>query len=416
MKKKFMLLFIVSTSITSITLHSAIAQSWNIAGNNNATAGSKLGTTNLIPLRLFTNDLERVRIDETGKIGIGTTTPVGILTVKTSGGTPAASWFSTTNGPVFTGFSELNTEFNLATASNSAGRRPVYNLRRSRGTLASPAAVVNNDFLASFVASGYDGSAFQNPATIDFYVDGVPTAGNVPGRISLVTGSNIGNRVERLKVGNTGNFDFNSGQITLTQSNGDVGIGVGNLTFSSGTQSIQFANPGSSPAAMMYMFTSGTVNSNRMVIAHSPAFPTWGLQYSDAGDQFDFLGSGTSRMSINLSNGNVGIGVASAVYKLEVCGTIRAKEVRVETGWCDYVFEKDYKLKSIDELEQFVNDNKHLPGIKPAAEVEKEGLKVGEMNKAMMEKIEESALYIIELNNKIKLLENRIDELTKKTN
>jgi hypothetical protein len=117
-------------------------------------------------------------------------------------------------------------------------------------------------------------------------------------------------------------------------------------------------------------------------------------------------------LAMNTTNGNVGIGTLSPNYKLDVCGTIRAKEVRVESGWCDYVFEKNYKLKSIDELKQFINDNKHLPGVVPASEVEKEGLKVAEMNKAMMEKIEESTLYIIELNDKIKVLEKKIDELT----
>ena len=150
-----------------------------------------------------------------------------------------------------------------------------------------------------------------------------------------------------------------------------------------------------------------------MIIAHSPGFPTWGLQYTDAGDQFDFVGAGTSRMSINLSNGNVGIGVASPAYRLEVCGTIRAKEVRVETGWCDYVFEKDYELRSIDELEKFITDNKHLPGIAPASEVEKDGLKVGEMNKAMMEKIEELTLYVIQLSKDNKKLQEEINALKK---
>ncbi|MFT3750368.1 MAG: hypothetical protein QM768_18780 [Agriterribacter sp.] len=188
----------------------------------------------------------------------------------------------------------------------------------------------------------------------------------------------------------------------------------GNLTFATGAESIQFANPGATPAPMMYMFTSGTVNTNRMVIAHSPSFPTWGLQYADSGDQFDFLGAGSSRMTVNLSTGNIGIGVTAPVYKLEVCGTIRAKEVRVETGWCDYVFEKDYKLRSIEELEKFVNDNKHLPGIAPASEVEREGLKVAEMNKAMMEKIEELSLYIIQLNKENKRLQAEIEALKQK--
>ena len=164
---------------------------------------------------------------------------------------------------------------------------------------------------------------------------------------------------------------------------------------------------------MMYMFASGTTNTKRMVIAHSPAYPTWGLRYADTTDQFDFVAGGASRMAINLGNGNVGIGVESPVYKLEVCGTIRAKEVRVETGWCDYVFEKNYKLKSIDELEKYINDNKHLPGIAPASEVEKEGLKVAEMNKAMMEKIEELTLYVIQLSKDNKKLQDEIDALKK---
>jgi len=227
-------------------------------------------------------------------------------------------------------------------------------------------------------------------------------------------------------------FDFVAAglsRMTVNLSSGNVGVGTnaptsrlhvvgnqtleGNLTFIDGTQSIQFANPGTTPNPMIFLFASGTSNAARMVIAHSPAYPTWGLQYNDNGDQFDFLGAGTSRMSINLSNGNVGIGVASAVYKLEVCGTIRANEVRVETGWCDYVFEKDYKLRTLKELEAFINKNKHLPGIAPASEIEKDGLKLGETNKAMMEKIEELTLYVIQLSKENKKLQEQIDALKK---
>jgi hypothetical protein len=200
----------------------------------------------------------------------------------------------------------------------------------------------------------------------------------------------------------------------LSVSASGTTVNCGNLYFSAGTQSLQFANPSTAPPApMMFMFRSGTTNTTRMVLAHSPAYPAWGLQYADNADQFDFLGAGTSRMSINLSNGNVGIGVASPVYKLEVCATIRAKEVRVETGWCDYVFEKDYKLRTVDELDKYINENKHLPGVASANEVETEGLNVGEMNKAMMEKIEELTLYVIQLSKDNKKLQEQIDALKK---
>ncbi len=227
-------------------------------------------------------------------------------------------------------------------------------------------------------------------------------------------------------------FDFigsGTSRLAINLSSGFVGVGTatpssalhvvgtetlaGSLKFTSSAQSIQFANPAANPAPMIYMFASGTTNTKRMVIAHSTAYSTWGLRYADTTDQFDFVAGGASRMAINLGNGNVGIGVETPVYRLEVCGTIRANEVRVETGWCDYVFEKNYKLKSIDELEQYINDNKHLPGVVPASEVEKEGLKVAEMNKAMMEKIEELTLYVIQLSKDNKKLQDQIDALKK---
>ena len=204
---------------------------WNLTGNNNATSASLLGTTNAIPLNLTTNNVQRMVIDANGKIGIGTTTPINILTVKGTGSTPAASWVAA-GAPLFVGFGETaigNADYILSMASTSSNGRPVFVGRRSRGTLAVPTAMANNDFIMSMLASGYDGAAFQNPATIDFFVDGTPTAGNVPARISFVTGSNSGNRAERLKIGNTGDVSINNTQLTITKSTGDVSVGAGNL-------------------------------------------------------------------------------------------------------------------------------------------------------------------------------------------
>ena len=92
----------------------------------------------------------------------------------------------------------------------------------------------------------------------------------------------------------------------------------GNLNLTSDQKSIQFALPGSTPAPMMYMFPSGTSNTDRMVIAHSPNYTNYGLQYSDLIDQFNFLGNGNNIMSIGLGSGYVGIGTASPSYTLDV--------------------------------------------------------------------------------------------------
>ncbi len=204
---------------------------WQLTGNNNATNTSILGTTNAINLRLTTRNVTRMTIDSNGRIGIGTTTPLNILTVKGAGSTPANLW-ANAGAPLFVGFGENtvgNADFILGMGAPAYNARPVFIGRKSRGTLANPNAVADNDFLMSFLSSGFDGSAFQNPAAIDFFVDGTPTAGNVPARISFVTGSNSTTRAERLKIGNTGDFSFNGSQLTLSKSTGDVAIGSGNL-------------------------------------------------------------------------------------------------------------------------------------------------------------------------------------------
>jgi hypothetical protein len=76
-------------------------------------------------------------------------------------------------------------------------------------------------------------------------------------------------------------------------------------------------------------------------------------------------------------SGNIGINTASpdAAYKLSVNGKIRGKEIKVDTEWSDYVFNDDYKLKTISEVESYIKKNHHLPDVPSAAEVEKNGVK-----------------------------------------
>ena len=134
-------------------------------------------------------------------------------------------------------------------------------------------------------------------------------------------------------------------------------------------------------------------------------------------DALDIVGAGTTQLGRKIKfwneggasfAGNVGIGTtANPSYKLSVNGNIRSKEVVVEIGWADYVFNKKYKLKPLIEVEKFIEQNKHLPNIPSAAEVEKNGLHLGDIQKKMMEKIEELTLYIIQLNKRIEELEKK---------
>ncbi len=146
------------------------------------------------------------------------------------------------------------------------------------------------------------------------------------------------------------------------------------------------------------------------------------IMFFGNGGTMDFLISSTSigegediewgipKMRI-YRNGNIGIGTTTADHKLDVNGVIRAKEIKVETNWSDFVFEDDYNLKSLDELEAYINKNKHLPDIPSESEVKEKGINLGEINAKLLQKIEELTLYVIEQNKEIKSLKKKIHNL-----
>jgi len=109
--------------------------------------------------------------------------------------------------------------------------------------------------------------------------------------------------------------------------------------------------------------------------------------------------------------GNVGIGTANPTHKLAVAGTIRAYEVIVDTGWADYVFEDDYHLAPLSEVEQHIKESKHLPGIPSAAEVAAHGVSMGEMQSKLLSKVEELTLHLIRMEKENAALRDRVQAL-----
>jgi len=115
-------------------------------------------------------------------------------------------------------------------------------------------------------------------------------------------------------------------------------------------------------------------------------------------------------------SGKVGIKTTTpGAYDLAVNGKIRSQEIKVQTaGWPDYVFKDDYELPSLTETEKFIKQNGHLPDVPKAADAEANGISLGEMNKALLKKIEELTLHLIEKEKTLKDVNERLKKLEAK--
>lgn len=219
------------------------------------------------------------------------------------------------------------------------------------------------------------------------------TAENVEGNIAFATGGTSGSNV-RMQI----------------SSNGNVGIGT-----TAPENPLQVSTKFAANA-------SGVVYWGNNITAANPSnrgLLSWDIGKvligsPDAATDVAFVTAGnTERMRI-LSGGNIGIGTTDTKgYKLAVNGSVIATAVTVKlyTDWADYVFNDDYKLLSLTEVKKYIDKNHHLPDMPSAAQVQKDGLNLGEINTALTRKVEELTLYLIEKNEQLNKQQKEIDLL-----
>ena len=147
---------------------------------------------------------------------------------------------------------------------------------------------------------------------------------------------------------------------------------------------------------------------------------SWGIEYvstDSEGYGLNFWKVGGFNYALFLqNNGNIGIGTKSPAYKLDVIGTIRAREILVDlngVGGADFVFDTNYRLRPLSEVQSFITENKHLPEIQSAKDMQQNGVSVNELQFQLLQKIEELTLYIIEQDQQIKDLQQKVEQLQK---
>ncbi len=208
-------------------------------------------------------------------------------------------------------------------------------------------------------------------------------------------GDDYGSAVDKFHIGVT---SWDGGiwkSVFVAQADGNIGIGTTNpdskLVISDGNNGVSIHVGEISGIGFNRNVREGTI--------FNPNISGWQLTSRD--ERFSLEGyNGAASSPFNvLKNGNILIGKTTqknTAYKLDVEGKVRADEITVNTSGADFVFENGYNLRPLNEVEAFVKENKHLPDVAPAAEMQTNGVSVGEMNAKLLQKVEELTLYLIE--------------------
>lgn len=275
--------------------------------------------------------------------------------------------------------------------------------------------------------------------------EGISYVSSGGGTAGVKIGAYAFNAVQWSSMWETENVNTGFPNLKLTKTAGNVGIGTGANTIASHLDvgnAILGTNAGNL-VEWERLYGSSTGNQDNLRIFHRRH--TAGINWTtseiriqktvDASDMHFIsfrgeagfssslvFGFGSQDMMAMSHTGRVSIGTLKQLSgphtdsKLSVDGKLVAKSIYVTLlGWADYVFDKNYKLPNLSEVEKFYKENKHLPEIPSEKEVAENGIDVGEMNKLLLKKVEELTLYVVEQQKVSERQQIEIEKLKEKT-
>jgi hypothetical protein len=419
LKNKKQVLIHLFLGLNLISYSQVSPTQWRTNGNA-ATSNSALGTTNNFPLKIKTNNQERIRITGAGNVGIGTVLPTaklhvsgsvvldGLIKLPNTSLVDSQSVLFPTSGFAFISGNDLS----LKRMNMNQFQKLILNLTYAPlpGGILNECQLAGGSVNGRWISGPYKlvtncpdvkvGIGIVNPRSkldvIGITSSDAISIGADPSSMAndifrfRIRGFNPTNTAKILEVSNTATTLFSVNNQGYSELNGQLAIGSTNnatklsiVAVANNTRLLELKRVNN---VILTVDEVGLMNlKGRIELTGNMEITT------------------SSNTPLIIKNSSI------KILQLDNNGLLHARRIKVDTDtWADFVFEKNYKLMPLNELQSFINENKHLPNVPSENEVVENGVDLVEMNKILLQKVEELTLYLLQQQKEIDELKEKV--------